>query len=258
MKEISDITISDIIAVIKTDMKKGFSYYNENRKSCAFAIKLEGKTSYYQDGIKTVSDPSHITVLPYGASYKFAVEEIGECILFEVRFENDIYPFDKITSLPIISSGNVHLAAMKAERVWTYKKQGFRHKCIGYLYDILSYTSTDEGVYINSEKYSIIEPSIRYIEEKLSDPNINTEMLASLSGISVPYFRKLFYEIYKMPVAKYIEFIRMSKARDLLKTDGISVGYVAESVGYRNIYHFSKAFKKITGTSPSFYIRNGL
>lgn len=239
-------------------MKEGFAYSNENRSESAFAVKLSGRTVYIENGRRIISDANHIAFLPKGASYKFGIEEEGECIIFNLSFLDDKLPFDKITSIPIHSPSNVHLAAQKAERSWTYKKQGYIYKCMGYIYDILSHLTDGSNPYINSEKYAIVEPSIKYLEEKLSDPDINTEMLAGISGISIPYFRKIFHEIYKMPVAKYIESIRISKACDLLKTDGISLSYIAECVGYRNIYHFSKAFKKVTGFSPSNYMRNNL
>ncbi|MBE6571812.1 MAG: helix-turn-helix transcriptional regulator [Ruminococcaceae bacterium] len=125
---------------------------------------------------------------------------------------------------------------------------------MSYIFNILSNVNRNGG-YVNSSKYEIIKPSIRYIEEHLEDPDIDTEFLSRLSGISIPYFRKLFCEIYKMPVAKYIESVRIGKARELLKNDYGSVGEVAECVGYRNIYHFSKAFKKVTGVSPTEFSR---
>ncbi|MBR5554087.1 MAG: helix-turn-helix transcriptional regulator [Clostridia bacterium] len=179
--------------------------------------------------------------------------ESGDCILFELDFGEHI-PFDEITSFPIRNAADILACAEKAERFWTYKKQGFRNKCMSYIFDILSNVNRDGG-YVSSSKYEIIKPSIKYLEEHLDDPDIDTEYLARISGISIPYFRKLFCEIYKMPVAKYIESVRIGKARELLKNDYGSVGEVAECVGYRNIYHFSKAFKKVTGVSPTEFSR---
>lgn len=250
---ISSIKIHDILSVVKINSKQGTQGGNKNREISAFAYKTEGKTIYTQDGVNTISDAGHIVFLPKGASYTYVIEQAGECILFELDFGDDI-PFDKITSFHVKSSPEILSSAQKADRFWTYKKQGFRNKCMSCIYSILSYVTT-ETEYLNSEKYDIIKTSVKYIEERLDDPDIDTEFLASLSGISVPYFRKIFIGIYKMPVAKYIESIRIGKARDLLKNDFGTVGDVAECVGYRNIYHFSKAFKKVTGMSPTEFSR---
>jgi len=252
--KISDIRIYDILSVVKTRIKEGTVASNKCRDSSAFAYKTAGKTIYRQDGRASVlSDPSHLVFLPKGSSYFYTVVESGDCILFELDF-GDCIPFDEITSFPIRNSADILACAEKAERFWTYKKQGYRNKCMSYIFNILSNVNRNGG-YVNSSKYEIIKPSIRYIEEHLEDPDIDTEFLSRLSGISIPYFRKLFCEIYKMPVAKYIESVRIGKARELLKNDYGSVGEVAECVGYRNIYHFSKAFKKVTGVSPTEFSR---
>lgn len=252
-EKILSIKILDVLSVVKTNIKQGTQSGNKNRETSAFAFKTEGKTVYVQNNTKIISDPNHLIFLPKGADYSFTVEEAGECILFELDFGSDI-PFDKITSFTLKNSSDILSYALNAERFWTYKKQGFRNKCMSYIYNILSNVSA-ENSYFNSSKYDIIKPSVKYIEEHLDDPDMDTEFLSSLSGISVPYFRKIFIGIYKMPVAKYIESVRIGKARDLLKNDFGTVGDVAECVGYRNIYHFSKAFKKVTGMSPTEFSR---
>ncbi len=252
-ENILSLRILDVLAVVKTDIKKGVVAENRSRKTSAFAYKTAGKTVYNQNGSTILSDPFRIVFLPKGADYSYTVEEAGECILFELDLGEEL-PFDRVISFPIRSSPEVLSSAAKAERFWTYKKHGYRNKCMSCIYNILSNVNTD-GNYVNSTKYDIIRPSIKYLEEHLDDPDINTDFLASLSGISVPYFRKIFNNIYKMPVAKYIESVRIGKARELLKNDYDSVGDVAECVGYRNIYHFSKAFKKVIGMSPTEYAR---
>ncbi len=252
-EKILELRILDVLTVVKTNIKKGIVAENRSRKTSAFAYKTTGKTTYNQNDVTILSDPYHLVFLPKGSSYSYTVEEAGECILFELDFGEKI-PFDKVTSFPVRSAPDVLSSAAKAERFWTYKKQGYRNKCMSCIYNILSNVNTD-GSYVNSTKYDIIRPSIKYLEEHLDDPDIDTDFLASLSGISIPYFRKIFNNIYKMPVAKYIESVRIGKARELLKNDYDSVGEVAECVGYRNIYHFSKVFKKVTGMSPTEYAR---
>ena len=255
-QKILNIRIDDIISVIRTTIKASTKSENKNRKSSAFVFKSAGKTTYFQNGKSILSDPSHIVFLPKGADYAYIVEENGDCYIFELDFGETI-PFDEITSFPLKNITDVTTSAEKAERFWTYKKPGYRNKCMSCIYNILSNVDAEKR-YVNSTKYEMIKPSISYLEKNLNDPDIDTEFLAVLSDISVPYFRKLFYEIYKMPVAKYIESVRIRKARELLKNDFGSVGEVAELVGYRNIYHFSKSFKKVTGLSPTEFARNKL
>ncbi len=252
---IDSLCITDIRSVTKVNHPHStHSNMRTDREGSAFAIKKCGSTVYRQNGKKIYSNSSHAVFLPKGATYFYDIEEVGECIMFEVNFAHAV-PFAEITSIPLLPQKEVWIAAEKAEKYWIYKKPGYRNKCLCCIYDILSRTDCSHR-YVNSTKYDLIKPSISYIESNLSDPDMDTSMLAQLSGISVPYFRKLFYEIYKTPVAKYIETVRIGRACDLLKADAGNIGYIAELSGYRNIYHFSKTFKKVVGVSPGEY-RNG-
>ena len=47
--------------------------------------------------------------------------------------------------------------------------------------------------------------------------------------------------------------MRISKAKELLCGEELSVQDVAEQVGYRDLKYFSRLFKKLTGVSPSDY-----
>ncbi len=67
--------------------------------------------------------------------------------------------------------------------------------------------------------------------------------------------RKIFTDIFGISPINYIHKIRIEKAKELFKGDFGKISDVATSVGYNNIYHFSKMFKIHTGVSPSEYIK---
>ena len=51
----------------------------------------------------------------------------------------------------------------------------------------------------------------------------------------------------------YLIQLRMEEAKRLLSSGGISVKDTAKMVGYNNISHFIKTFKRRVGASPSSY-----
>ena len=55
----------------------------------------------------------------------------------------------------------------------------------------------------------------------------------------------------------YFNTLKTEYAKDLLKNKSFSVSHIANTLGYINIHSFSRAFKNITGSSPSEY-RKGL
>ena len=56
-----------------------------------------------------------------------------------------------------------------------------------------------------------------------------------------------------MTFVDYVQGIRMKKAKTLLKNTNMSVESIAEAVGYSNVEHFSRQFKKKYGLAPIQY-----
>ena len=54
-------------------------------------------------------------------------------------------------------------------------------------------------------------------------------------------------------LVEYTTKKRISEAKSLLKNDDIKLSEVAEKVGYKDYYYFSKLFKKYVGVSPLKY-----
>ncbi|WP_416867290.1 MAG: helix-turn-helix domain-containing protein [Imperialibacter sp.] len=69
-------------------------------------------------------------------------------------------------------------------------------------------------------------------------------------GINECKLKGGFKAMFGKTVFGYIQELRMEFARQLLFQKRISVGLVADKLGYRNANHFSTAFKKYFGESP--------
>ncbi|WP_223069471.1 helix-turn-helix domain-containing protein [Paenibacillus caui] len=75
--------------------------------------------------------------------------------------------------------------------------------------------------------------------------------LAARAGLSPRYFSIKFKELTGSPVQAYIIKCRIDRAQHLLVHAGMNVTEVAEALGYRDIFFFSRQFKQYTGKSPS-------
>jgi AraC-like DNA-binding protein len=79
--------------------------------------------------------------------------------------------------------------------------------------------------------------------------------LAARVGMSRSAFFARFTEIVGEPPAQYLTRWRMHVAADLLGDDRLSLGQLAERVGYGSEDAFSKVFKRTMGVSPGQYRR---
>ncbi|UHA74531.1 helix-turn-helix domain-containing protein [Paenibacillus sp. 481] len=75
--------------------------------------------------------------------------------------------------------------------------------------------------------------------------------LALRAQLSPRYFSVKFKEMIGMSVQTYIIRSRIERAEHLLHHAGMNVTEVADALGYRDIFFFSRQFKQYTGRSPS-------
>ena len=83
--------------------------------------------------------------------------------------------------------------------------------------------------------------------------SLRLEDVSSAVGFNATYFSTLFKKETGQSFVDYLTELRISKAKELLCGDVLSVQDVAEMVGYSDLKYFSRLFKKATGVSPSDY-----
>lgn len=102
-------------------------------------------------------------------------------------------------------------------------------------------------------KYSRpIRKTIDYIGINLSN-ELSMEELSEVAGISKNHLSKLFRSETKLTTSEYISKTRCKKAADLLIKTDLTIGEIADFVGYIDNNYFVKVFKKWSGKSPSEY-----
>lgn len=97
-----------------------------------------------------------------------------------------------------------------------------------------------------------------YVEEHYSDPQLCVAMAAEEFTLSESYFSQFFKDVMKDSFSSYLETIRLNKAKVLIDEGSYDLEQVAMMVGYHNSGTFRRAFKRVTGVSPSTWRgRNG-
>lgn len=91
-----------------------------------------------------------------------------------------------------------------------------------------------------------------YIHENLSKP-LAVSQIAEEFGYNASYLTRLFKRETGYSINDYLIHARMEKAGELLKIPGEKVNEISRMVGYENVSHFSRLFKKLYGVSPKQY-----
>lgn len=94
----------------------------------------------------------------------------------------------------------------------------------------------------------------KYLKEHLSEP-LSLQELSDLFAISQAYMSRLFRKYTGQTYNQYLTGIRMERAKSLMKENKeLFVKDIAELVGYRDQFYFSRIFHAYTGKSPADYL----
>ncbi|RED85526.1 MULTISPECIES: helix-turn-helix domain-containing protein [Cohnella] len=101
----------------------------------------------------------------------------------------------------------------------------------------------------------IIKTLIIILETSYKE-NITLRQLSDFSHFQSTYLIQKFKEYHGFTPIEYLHKLRMKAAVNYLSTTDMKIKQIAEESGYANIHHFSNAFKKNTGMSPSEWRKN--
>ena len=83
--------------------------------------------------------------------------------------------------------------------------------------------------------------------------DISVKSIAEQLNLDRSYFANIFKKDTGISPSQYIISYRMKKALHLLNSEKYSVSIIATSVGYSDLFTFSRSFKKFYGTPPQRY-----
>lgn len=98
---------------------------------------------------------------------------------------------------------------------------------------------------------------LRYISNHYNE-DISLASLASCANVSKSECLRCFKKSMQTTPYKYLNEYRLSKAAERLKSSDEPISNIAESVGFHQVSHFGKCFKKKTGFSPRDYRKEKL
>ncbi len=241
---LSPIYIERIRGVLASGI---FGYHKFWEIACV--ISGEGRLRIEkQDDIPIVD--SRIFLIPPDIAHTELTDTRAEMIW--IGCKGDVFrglPVDKVL---YTTSSDI---AAKSQEIWNLSRRGYGHvgmELDGRCLDILGCFQRHFKEGKVQADQNIIEKAVAYINEHFAD-DLDISELASKFNCSEGHFYRLFKKRIGLTPVSYISKVRVQNAAQWLLRSDIAVSQIANLVGYRDQFYFSRVFRKIAGTGPKSY-----
>jgi YesN/AraC family two-component response regulator len=104
-----------------------------------------------------------------------------------------------------------------------------------------------------SRNFKLRDEIIVFLQEHYMDSTLSLEVIADHFGMSSSYLTRFIKDQTGYSLIRYLDQLRMAKAKELLLNGRDSLAEITKEVGYVDVSNFIKKFKKMEGVTPEQY-----
>ncbi len=108
--------------------------------------------------------------------------------------------------------------------------------------------------YTNMKSNRMVAKMIQLIDERESY-KLSSQEISEALGMNYAYLSTLFKQHTGKSITQYQNERKVEKAIQLFRKENFNVSEVSDKLGFSNPFYFSRVFKKVTGMSPTDYLR---
>lgn len=105
----------------------------------------------------------------------------------------------------------------------------------------------------DNRQSDIMSRAKRFIQDNYSNPELTLGSVASYVELNEKYFSSRFTKEVGNTFSNYVTEVRIRKAKELMDNTNLKMYEISEKVGYNNVEHFTRVFKKVCKISPGAY-----
>lgn len=113
---------------------------------------------------------------------------------------------------------------------------------------------TSNRKFTDSNNFCKVQKAIKFISENYMT-KIALGAVANRVAMSKFHFSREFKKTTGICYQDYLNQVRIEKAKELMRNQNMPVARVASFVGYNDLAHFGRIFKKVSGQNPAHYLR---
>ena len=244
MKNLLDnLIVTNVYGCFEVHSDENVQRTIKKRGHYGLIFSTSGQVEYSHQGKIYTTDKNRFILLPSGVSYtlKCTKQDVSYVINFDCNLKIDEFHEFQITRKDL---SNDILNALVSFRTGL---NGWQTALRSLIYNVLT-PYCQQYAFGTLPKHLI--KSIDYVYSHYTDSSLNNAEIAAHAGISQIYLQKEFVKYLLVSPKRFIQNIRISKAKDLLYAEHYNASEIALLVGYNSLYHFCRIFKKETGRTP--------
>ncbi|GAE28740.1 AraC family transcriptional regulator [Alkalihalobacillus hemicellulosilyticus] len=238
-------------------LEGGYSNLNFKTPAAGFLYVLKGEGKFTFDGTEYSATPG--TILHGGCQMNLDYEtspktDFEYCLIHYTCEANTVEKHTNSHYKLQVHLNHTLLELLKSlhtNSVASGPLSAFRSRILFYQLLYESIVSCQNESHSN-EQTNMVHDAIRYFQLNYNKSITLTDM-ANRYGVSQGFFSSQFRYYNGLSPIDYLIKFRIKKAKELLSFTHHSVLDIAKTIGYADVYYFSRLFKKHTGMSPSVY-----
>lgn len=248
--------ITDVVLCDKKTAKKDYHLQIKCRKNHGLTLVLSGELTFsFADSVITAK-PGDIVLQEKGDAYH--LHNLGETAEYIV-ISYHCTPVEMVSRLA--ASGKVFHSKHASRYIDRFNKATEVSRSSGPCVKPLLIAITQQLICnIIQENAAQIETAVNnpatvakmYIDENACT-TISIQDVANHIGFSTSHLRQIFKQEYGIPPVRYLNTVRVQRAKDLLSSGFYTMQEISTACGFSNVYYFSRVFKEFTGISPGSY-----
>ena len=144
--------------------------------------------------------------------------------------------------------------ASKINEEFTLAETGYQLVVKGLIFQFLGYLNRSGQATLagqqNGQLFEKIMPACTFIEQNVHR-HVTLAGTAAHLGYSPEHLSRLFRRVTGKTFKSYVDFVKIAEARRLLQSENLTVGEIADQLGYDSIGSFSRVFSRICHIPPS-------
>ncbi len=243
----SEIRVKDIHAILHYT-PQALKFTAKNRNDHIIGIQLSGNATHYFADHQFTLDENCVYFFNQKDDYCAEITERGVC--FSVHFTT-YEPLDIKSFSVKIQDNHPILRMLNAIEQQFINAGGCSAKCLSELYKLFGCFED-----IHCKKYAPkderLTKAMEYIHLHFREKKCIVKA-AEVYGVSARRFTDVFKHNFYTTPNQYIVNRKIDIAKKMLCSTELTIGDVAASCGFEDIYYFSKTFKKVTGQTATAY-----